>query len=76
VVEDHAEAIEVAAAELDADPLGDGVAERVWVAEPLALDDLDRLAIGRAFERTEQQVHGALSSPSNLVSGLRERSLA
>ena len=58
VVEDRAEAPQVFAAQPHAEVLGDRVADRVGMAETLALDDLDLVRRGRErFLRADDELH-------------------
>ena len=62
VMEDGAEAFEVVPAELDADPLGDRIAERVGMPSALALDDLDLARVGLAL-RVDTELHHTPRTP-------------
>src|SRR3990172_1283887 len=70
VVEDLAETLEGEATERAAELLREGVTQRVGVAEPLALDDLDPARSGaRALERAHAQIHRSLQRDSRRVPG-------
>jgi hypothetical protein len=58
VVQDRARVLQIEARELDRELLGERIADRVGVAEPLALDDLDALVPGRtAFGADDLDAH-------------------
>jgi hypothetical protein len=58
MVENDPEAIEVVPAEAHADVLSDSIADRVGVAQALALHNLHRLgAWGPAIARSDDQIH-------------------